>query len=183
MLQDWSLDCWFAPFALWEGLRLYQSQLGQSYDINGKQRPGDRAGWTPNVRSSLWLSWQTYARLAPRSLQLNTYESYETEKIMSHLRIVRKIHMKHMWDLLWSHAFLSSGLRSCRARRSTEETCLRRRSWHWIGAKLGTPDEVQLCKWDKGWQGSPYFQDMPKLLFKIHLILYVAIEIHLKSFR
>jgi hypothetical protein len=83
---------------------------------------------------------------------------------MSHLN-VRKIHMKHVWDLLWSHAFLSSGLRSCRARRSTEETCLRRRSWRWIGAKLGTPDEVQICKWDKGWQGSPYFQDMPKWLF------------------
>jgi hypothetical protein len=89
---------------------------------------------------------------------------YETDHFMSHLN-VRKIHMKHVWDLLWSHAFLSSGLRSCRARRSTEETCLRRRSWRWIGAKLGTPDEVQICKWDKGWQGSPYFQDMPKWLF------------------
>ena len=117
---------------------------------------------TPNVRSSLWLSWQTYARLVPRSIQLNTYE---TDHFMSHLN-VRKIHMKHVWDLLCKkHAFLSSGLRSCRARRSTEETCLRRRSWRWIGAKLGTPDEVQICKWDKGWQGSPYFQDMPKWLF------------------
>ena len=29
-LQDWSLDCWFAPFASWEGLRLCKSQLGQS---------------------------------------------------------------------------------------------------------------------------------------------------------